>query len=370
MTSFEDRVAQGARNLLRNCAGLTAGQSLLVIHETETVGYYDPHLAPAICDVARTLGIRCQTHGVPFEHTVRDPDARLVSEMEAADCTLFLARLGDQIRFRPTGTDALQVISYALDREMLASPFGTVEHAAFEALKALVNNAIARASVIRVTCPAGTSYEGRPSGFGADAPDTTRKRFPVSVFAPIPAQGFSGRIAVKGFLTGTGSQYYEPLTCPIEDTLYISFRDNQITDFDGRPGDVAAARAHYEFVGRTFGIDTYHVHSWHAGIHPGCAHPAPACANFERWGGSAFGNPRLLHFHTCGAYPPGEISLNLLDPTIHLDDIPVWENGRLYPDRLAGGTALLERHPDMQAVFDQPAQAVGQAASGQLSYTA
>lgn len=370
MTRFEDRVAQGARNLILDCAGLAPGHSLLVIHETETDGYYDPGLALAICDVARTLGIRCRTYGVSFEHSVRDPDARLVAEMEAADCTLFLARLGDQIRFRPAGADTLQVISYALDREMLASPLGTVSYAAFEALKALINDAMARASVIRVTCPAGTRFEGRPSGFGAGAQDTTRKRFPVSVFAPIPAQGFSGRIAQRGFLTGTGSQYYEPLTCPIRDTLHISFRDNQITDFEGSPEDVAAARAHYNFVGRTFGIDTYHVHSWHAGIHPGCAHPAPACANFERWGGSAFGNPRLLHFHTCGAYPPGEISLNLLDPTVCIDDVPVWENGRLCPDRLAGGAALLARYPDMQAVFDGPAQAVGQAASGRLSYTA
>jgi hypothetical protein len=205
-------------------------------------------------------------------------------------------------------------------------------------------------------------------GFSEQGGDTTRKRFPVSVFAPVPALSFRGRIAQNGFLTGTGSQYYTPWACELKETLFVHFEDNRITGFDGTENDVAAAKAHYEFVGNKYGIDTYFIHSWHAGIHPGCRYDAPAGDNFERWSGGAFGNPRLLHFHTCGAYPPGEISLNLLDATVRIDGIAVWQDGVLHPERVAGGANLLEQYPDMRAVFENPTGQVGQAASGLLAY--
>ena len=70
---------------------------------------------------------------------------------------------------------------------------------------------------------------------------------------------------------------------------------NAITRFEGTDADVTVATRHYEFVGSTYGIDTYHVHSWHAGIHPGCQYGAFPGENMERWGGVTFGNPRLLH---------------------------------------------------------------------------
>ncbi len=68
---------------------------------------------------------------------------------------------------------------------------------------------------------------------------------------------------------------------------------------------MARAEAQYAHVAGLYGIDGGIVHSWHAGIHPGCAFAGSAHDSYERWSGSAFGNPRLLHFHTCGAYAPG-----------------------------------------------------------------
>ena len=150
--------------------------------------------------------------------------------------------------------------------------------------------------------------------------------------------------------------------------VYVSFDANRITGFDGCPNDVAAARAQYEFVGQTLGIDTYFVHSWHVGIHPGCHYGQTAAQNLERWSGGAFGNPRLLHFHTCGAYAPGEISLNVLDPTVCLDGVALWLNGVLRPDVLEGGPELLDRYPDMKALFETPSSAAGQGPDGRLSY--
>jgi len=365
---FQDRLARGARNLLLNCAQCQSGDELLVIIESGGTGYYDPNLGPALQDAAKECGMESDLISVPFDSEVHDPDEALMQKMDAADCTVFLARLGDQIRFRPKNSSTTQVISYALDCEMMASPFGVIDYQAFEALKGLINNAVEGSIDIHVTCPAGTDFRGSPAAFSAQGRDTTSKRFPVSVFAPIPAFGFRGRVAQNGFLTGTGSQYYTPWSCALKDTLFVEFEDNHITGFDGTPEDVAAAKAHYDFVGTKYGIDTYYVHSWHAGIHPGCNYPVPAGRDFARWSGGAFGNPRLLHLHTCGAYPPGEISLNLLDTTVRLDGVALWEDGRLYPERIEGGAALLAQHPEMAAVFDTPAPDVGQAASGILEH--
>lgn len=365
-----DPLEQGARNLLLNCAGCQSGDSVLFVYETEDDGYYDPELMGALGGVAQGLGLKVQSHGVPVAQDVTDPDAQLAAKMLGADCTVFLARLGDQIRFRTKDAALNQIISYALDREMLASSFGTIDYRACEDLKHLINEAIADASDVHVTCPAGTDFRGGPVFFQSHGGDVTRKRFPVSVFTPVPAIGFSGQVAQRGFLTGTGSNFYTPWSCEIEETLLVHFDANRITHFEGNDRDVAAAQRHYQSVGDRYGLDTYFIHSWHAGIHPGCSVKEPAGAHMQRWCGSAFGNPRLLHFHTCGDYPPGEISLNVLDPTVRLDGIAVWDHGVLHPERIAGGAALLAAHPQMALAFQQPATDVGQAACGNLRYSA
>ena len=369
LESYIDRFAKGVRNLLLNCADCKPGQSVLIVCETDTVGYYDPMMGYAIQTVGEQLDLIIKIVGVPWNRDVCDPSKALTQKMNEADCTLFLARLGDQIRFRPKNSAMTQVISYALDCEMLASPFGTIDYQAFVELRDLINTATSKAAKIHVTCPAGSDFRGKPSVSMATGSDTTRKRFPISVHAPITAGGFRGRIAQNGFLTGTGSQYYTPWSCRLDDTLFVNFKDNRITGFEGLPKDVAAAKAHYEFVGNKYSLDTYYVHSWHAGIHPACTFVEPADAHFERWGGSAFGNPRLMHFHTCGAYPPGEISLNVLDPTICLDGVAVWKGGVLRPERIAGGAAFLDAYPEMRLAFQHPETQVGQAACGGLKYT-
>lgn len=368
LDDFKDRLEQGAHNLLINCAQCEQGDVVLIVYETEQDGYYDPDLAGALGKAAADLGIKTTFYGVPFNHTATCPDAALNAQIEEADCTVYLARLGDQIRFQPKTSETKQIMSYALDRDMLASPFGGIDYQAFTKLKDLINTAMASTSDIHVTCPAGTDFRGTPNDFNPTGCDTTLQRFPVSVFAPIPAQGFSGRIAQVGFLTGTGSNFYTPATCPIKETLFVKLDGSRITGFEGSAADVAAAQKHYEFVGEKYNIDTYYVHSWHAGIHPSLAYTQDAAQNFERWSGGAFGNPRLLHFHTCGGYPPGEISINVLDPTVRIDGVAVWENGRLHPERLVGGEALLSEYPVMQAAFDTPETAVGQARCGRLAY--
>ena len=358
----------GARNLFLHCAGCHPGDRVLLVHETETDDHYDPALVPDLAQAARDLGLRCETVAVPFRPSVTGLDPDLAARIGAADVTVYLARLGDQIRFRPDDTGKQQIICYALDREMFASRFGVAPYQGFEALCGLLNAAVSQASEVRVTCPLGTDFSGTTPAARV-AKDTTRKRFPISIHAPVPADGFRGRVVQSGFLTGTGSNYYAPFDCPLEGLLTVCFEGNRITGFEGAEGDVAAARAHYERVGATLGIDATYVHSWHAGMHPGLSYGMFAGANTERWSGGAFGNPRILHLHTCGAYPPGEICLNVIDPTVTLDGVAVWDDGRLFPERIEGGRALLDAYPDIAATFEAPSPEIGLARDGRLRMT-
>ncbi|MDZ7602425.1 MAG: hypothetical protein U1A06_13720 [Hoeflea sp.] len=360
-------VLAGARNLLANCAGMRPGETLLVLHEDPGLGYYGPGLAEAIIEAAAAMGIRATECRIPFDPDVDAPPEDLRRAMLAADRTLFIARMGDQLRFNAELSSVRPIVCYALDREMLGSPFGRAPYRAFVALKACIDTALARASTIRVTCPLGTDFSGPGVAFPGTVGDVSVARFPMSVFTPAPAAAYRGRVAQAGFLVGTGSRYYEPYGVALSNTLFIAFDGNRITGFEGDADDVETARRHYAFVADRFGIERDFVHSWHAGIHPGCAFPGQAGDNLERWSGAAFGNPRLLHVHTCGAYAPGEICWNVVDPTIRIDGVAVWENGRLHPERVPGGAEILAAEPLVAAAFASPAQAIGLAPDGRLA---
>ena len=368
MLDKNQSIQAGARNLLLGCAGLSAGSQLLILREPSCLGFYGDELANAVSTTARAMQIDVTISEVPFATDIDKPAPSILRQMRAADCTLFLARMGDQIRFKDALSDVNAVVCYALDGDMLGSPFGTLEHKAFLELKRVLNDAIRSAEAIRVTCPLGTDFSGT-GGAIDQAGDVNVARFPMSVFTPCPSTHFSGRIAQRGYLVGTGSRYYDPYAVPLVDTLIVEFEGHSIREFTGAPQDVATAKSHYSNVARRYGIDGAYLHSWHAGIHPGCAYMPPASHNFERWSGGAFGNPRLLHFHTCGAYAPGEISLNVLDPTIRLDGIAVWEDGRLFPERVPGGREILNSFPDVRSAFESPAQDCGLGAEGALSYS-
>lgn len=351
--------ALGATNLLRDCAQAEPGERVLIAHESADLGYYGACALPCVAEAARDLGLRVRTHDVGFCPQAPRIDAALARAIEQADIVVFLARLGDQLRFSEMPSGKRIVVCYALDAESLGTPFGTVPHAAMTALKGRIGAALRAARQVRITCAAGTDVRGVPTLPDGTGSDTTLRRFPLSVFQPVPAATFSGRVALCGFLTGTGSLYYAPYTVTTHAPLHAVFERGRLTGFDGTPQDVRAAERHYDSVATRFGIERDMVHSWHAGIHPGCAFADTAQGNYERWSGSAFGNPRLLHFHTCGAYAPGEISWNVLDPTIEIDGVAVWDAGVLHPERLAGGAALLDAWPGLASVCDAPDRRVG-----------
>ncbi len=365
---ISDELRAGAENLLCRAAGLRQGRRVLILHEPAGLGFYDTGIIAAVWRVATDLGLDATLREVPFGEEVQDPPPGLADAMRGADFSVFLARLGDQIRYRTSLKGISTVVCYALDAPMLASRFGRADHRGFVALKEVIDDALAAAGTIRITCPEGTDISGHLDEAGDQTRAMNITRFPQSVHSAVSARGFEGRVVQRGFLVGTGSHYYAPYAQPLTAPLTVHIRGHRIAGFEGARADIDTAERHYQEIAARFGIDPWHVHSWHAGMHPGCAFPQPASASFERWSGGAFGNPRLMHFHTCGDYAPGEISLNLLDPTITLDGVAVWDDGRLYPERLKGGMDILSEYSELRALFDAPSQECGLGASGALSF--
>lgn len=357
--TFTGTPDDGARNMLENCAGARPGDHLLILQEDPALGFYEQGLAESVAYVARDLGLSVSCERVPFSPEGADLPASVQARMTAADHVLYLARLGDQTRFRPGPAAERSIICFALDRAAFASAFATVPHGAMLALKAAVTEALLAAHEIRVTCPLGTDFGGRIAPPADRLPDVGMKRFPMSIFAPLPMAGFRGRVALSRFLVGSGSVYYDPFALPLDGVCHVRFDGTRTLGFDGPAALCDSIRAHVARVAGSLGLDGGFVHSWHAGLHPGCAFPGRALDAPGRWGGSAFGNPRILHVHTCGDHAPGEICWNVFDPTVMLDGVPVWEAGRLHPDRVAGGAAILAGCPPLAAAFADPATAIG-----------
>ena len=351
---------EGVRNLLVGCAGARPGESLLILAEDPALGVYEAGLAEAIAECATRFGLDVRKTDIGFEPDAPEIDPTLQTAIGAADHTLFLARLGDQLRFCEMPPGGRPIVSYALDRAAYASAFGGASHAAMVELKTAFNALLTGARHIRATCPLGTDFEGAAPASGPDEPaDVTIRRFPMSVFAPLDARGFSGKVALGGFLLGTGSRYYEPYGLSLPAPLLACFEAGRLRGFEGAAPARAAAEAHYARVAAQFGIDADVVHSWHAGIHPACAFPGAAQDNWERWSCGAFGNPRILHFHTCGDYAPGEICWNVIDPTIAVDGVEIWRAGRIDIDRVPGAAAALDRAPGLRALFERPERRIG-----------
>jgi hypothetical protein len=349
----------GARNLLVNCAQCRVGERLLIAFEPEGYGYFDADVLRHVEDEARSLGLDVKLTDVGFEPTRRQLPPDLVRLIAEHDIVLFLSRLGDQLRFSDLPEGPRYVVCFAWNSHLLGSLFGCSDYEALCEVKHGIDNAIMEASRIVITCPNGTEVVGRVPDSTADPQDTTVRRFPMSVFSPVPAGLFSGRVALGGFLTGTGSRYYDNYSIEFEGPVFARFDTGRLSGFDGAAADVAKANAHCDRVANLFNLDRNFVHSWHAGIHPGCGFPWDMRQNYERWGGAAFGNPRVLHFHTCGAYPPGEISWNVFDPTIALDGVRLWDNGHLHLERLDAGMRILTEHPELEELFANPDREIG-----------
>jgi len=344
---------------LRHCVNATAGERILIVCEVENLGYYDEKVAKLVAAAGRSLGMYVyETYTHSLINTDED-EANLIRSINGFDHVVFFARVGDQIRFSANSGIPSTTMCYTLSDASLNSTFGTACHLGMCEIKNAIDVAFENARHIRVTCPRGTNYYGRQHYTTEQKLEVSVKRFPQLVPRPIPATGFRGQVALSRFLLGTGSHYYEPYCLTLPQDVVAFVEGNRITHFEGAQDQVERVERHYRNISSQFDIEPWYVDSWHAGIHPACQFASNAEADILRWSGTAFGNPRLLHFHTCGEYAPGEISWNIVDPTIYLDSVPVWENGRLYPDRIPACEDILIAHPNLAAIFANPARDIG-----------
>ena len=349
--------ASGAANLVENCIGDVEGKTVLVVCEDPKYGWYDAEAPASVCAELEARGaiVRKITVGLPEN----SPNAAVQSAMNLVDNVVFFSRLGDQGRFNWHYSGPPCVMSYAIDEGILDGGYGRLDHHAMRQMKAAIDEVTLRAGHIVVTCPQGTHFEGSPAASAAPGTEVVITRFPAGIPKPILNDGFRGRAVLNNYLTPTGSKVYNGQCLPLATPVTAYFEGNRITQFTGEAAMVAAVEAHYERVAREFGIDAYNIDSWHAGIHPLMAYDMPATADPMRWSGTAFQNQRLLHFHTCGTGPPGEICWMILDSTVHVDGVALWENGRLHPERFGPTARILELYPELAEAYANPATACG-----------
>ncbi len=351
----------GIDNLLFNCIGAKAGESLAIVTELGVGGYYSATLHDVIAAHAseRSLDVNVVVTPV-FDEVANLPDD-IRREIDAADHTLFLARIGDQVRFTELENTGTSTMCYALDEETFATPFCAAHYEFFDRLKNLTNSALFGEREIIITCASGTKLRGiSPQDPGDDgAGDVTIMRFPMTVFRPIPGNRFSGKIALTKWLCGTGSRVYKPESILIDGVVYALVESGQIVDFEGERREVDKVRAHYAFVSKKFEIEANTLHSWHAGIHPQNGYRGLATDDLTRWSGSAFGNPRYLHMHTCGNYAPGEICISVFDPTVTVDGVDMWRDGHFVFADTPAIQELQAGYPGMRELFDNPVMEYG-----------
>ena len=350
----------GADNLLQNCVGAEPGDRLLIVREDSRHGFYDCTVSAFVADRARVLGLAVEEVEVGPPGVDLDLPSDLMATMAKVDHTVFFARIGDQLRFDGLPGQCTKTVVYAYDAACLGSGFGTTSHSLMREVKAYIEQQLMQAARIEITCPLGTELVGTPSTFTDDeAGDVKVSRFPMTVFKPVPASDFSGRIALARWLIGSGSRYYQPFEARLDETAFAILDRGRVVDFEGPAAVVTKVREHHVKVGEMFGIDPFFVHSWHAGIHPRTFYPLPAAHNPARWSALAFGSPRYLHFHVCGDHPPGEICWTVIDPTITLDGMSAWQSGRLVLAETQEAKTILWRYHDGPAAFAQPLSEIG-----------
>ena len=349
-------LAEGARNLLLECGGLRRGDRVAIAAEDPALGWHDAAAPRAVAAEARRLGMRPEIVPVGGPEA---PAPALDRAMETADAVVFFARIGDQSRFEPQADPRPRIMCYARDAAALASAFGRIPHGAMRALKAAVDEALGAATRIEIACPLGTRLSGAPGEAEGPPADVSIRRFPLGVPAPTDAASFEGTVMLARWLTPTGNRSYAPAAAALSAPVAAQVAGGRLRAVEGAPEDVAAVRTHHARVAARFGLDGNRVLSWHAGIHPGCAHPGPAADDPDRWSNTVFCNPRFLHFHTCGAGPPGEICWMVADPTVTLDGVPLWRAGRLAPEGFPAVAAAAAAEPRLAALLESPCDAVG-----------
>jgi hypothetical protein len=340
-------LAAGIANVLDGCIGIAAGQSLLVVAEPEDQTFYRGELGRQVASAAQARGLDATliVESVPTGPEHFPP--HVLDKIAAADHTLFFSRLGSQTRFLQLPGPGTKTVSYVLDAESLAAPFGRLPYAFVAELHDLVVERIAAARSYHLTCPNGSdlrmALEPSDTGKPAELTPFAVRNFPVMIFPPISSARASGRIALTLALLSTSIHQYDDPIVRLDSPLLLDIEEGKITRFGGEPTQAAHAEAHFDRVAALFGADARALNSWHTGINPTTFFAGRAVDDLSRWGSVAFGSPSYTHFHIVGS-DPGEICGSIFNATIRFDDEILWDCGRfVFLDR-PEIAQLLEKH--------------------------
>src|SRR5205807_4393661 len=174
--------------------------------------HYDSALVPFIAHHARELGARVEIMSVPPGGGPEDAPVAMMEAIKAAAHTIFLNRIGDQLRFAPLLGAGSKTMSYALDMDFLGSDFAVTPYEVWESIQTRLVAQLDAAQSYSIRCPRGTdlsmSLDGSRVGQGRTAGFSV-KNFPVMIVPPIPADRLSGKLVVSQALTSTYVHAYD-----------------------------------------------------------------------------------------------------------------------------------------------------------------
>ena len=318
------------------------GDTLLIVTEPPQRSCYDPRVADVVTQRSRQLGVRTQVLEARLASGPDDVPTEVVLAMRSADHTLFLSRLGDQIRFSDDHGLGRKTISYTRDLDYLGSLFGCTPFHLFQDVHDRLLEFIGSAGRYRITAASGTDLVG-------EVDDNEQRSmvtpfaitcFPVVIYPPLRCVNLTGRLVLERFLMSTSVNDYESSVLLIDEPVSLEIERSRIVQFHGRKALANTVREHYLRVGERFGGDPMTVNSWHSGIYPATFHAGNWRDKVASWAEITFASPRYTHFHTCGV-DPGNVATATFDATVCFDGVTLWDAGR---------ADFLER-PEMQALL-------------------
>ena len=324
----EFNLQEGARNLLCNCAGGKAGDSVLIVGESGPDAYFESGLVDAVGKSAADLGMKptCILAKPPKSST--DFPANVAEAMQAADITVFFSRIGDRVRFVSSPGNGTKVMCYALTEKYLSSAFGTTDFTVTETVLERLIDTISNASGYRIQAEGGTDLTGeiQIDETKSDLIPFSLQLFPTMIFPPIGFRNLNGTLAIDYFTLSSSTRSYENSVLRLSSPIRTAVENNVMTTFDGDEDMVCAFTAQCEKAARITGGEPFRLNSWHTGINPHTFYDRDPYDDLERWGTVAYGSPRYTHIHAAGN-DPGDLAIQLFDASICFDGNRIWKDG-------------------------------------------
>ncbi len=339
----------GARNLLQTCIGVKPGDSVLLVGENGPKAFFDPAICDLIADSVWAMDAEAEIFIAPEIDGPDDFPADLSDLIAQKDHTIFLSRIGDQVRFSDMSGGGSKTMCYLRDADYLGDAYSRVPYGVFAEVLPLLMAEFDVVETITLRCPKGTDLTIDMQGIRPDfddgkgpATDFTVKLFPILIYPPITCSGMTGRIALGDWLMSTSTTLYDDSLMTLTSPLIATVESGRIVRIDGDRDEVQRVERHLLNLAGNDADAAFKLNSWHTGIYPRTFYRGDPAENIESWADIVFGNPRYTHIHMCGA-DPGHVALSLFDTHIEFDGVPFWKDGDF---------KFLQR-PECQALLDK-----------------